>query len=266
MNIFFGIIVWLGCWFAAMGNLPEYFITNAISRSGDGKVSYFLIKLTKRTYKLMFLIFLNVFCFASQFCAINNDLSFVLFVINIIFFFNALWEVILNSYNKNYIALLQSKLVSHVELLNIFDLNENCEMPNEYDSNGIYLLIKNKVYYKDDKYSLCLTPKTFGLKKSPIKTGEIKFIVSQLNNNEIKFNQDVKVDSFYRHPDLYEYSDYFVFDEIKNNKVRRWLYKCVRTVNNILSPILFFVYLGLGIIAFASMCGSNWCSWFTLLS
>lgn len=264
MDIFLSIIAWFGCWSAMMVNAPEYLLINTINQSSEGKLSYFFIKLMKRSYNLIFLIFLNLFCFITQFFVLSQDLKFVLFVINIMFFINTFWDILINSYNKNYIALLQSKLVSPVKLLDMFEVETNCNLPNQYNSNGIYILIKNKIYYKDESQRICLTPKKLGMKKSPIKLGEIKFIVSQLNEKGIKFSDNIEVNSFYKHNDLYEYSDYFVFDEVKNNKFRRMFYKCIPLISEILNSIFLIVYFGLGVLSIASAFGSNWCSWFTL--
>lgn len=69
MDIFLSIIAWVGCWSAMMVNAPEYLLINAINQSGEGKLSYFFIKLMKRSYNLIFLIFLNLFFYNSIFCA-----------------------------------------------------------------------------------------------------------------------------------------------------------------------------------------------------
>lgn len=264
MQIFLGLLSWFGCWSAMIINLPEYFLIGMLFQSGGGKSSYFLTKLAKRSYNLIFLIALNFFCYITQFFVISQDLKFVLFVINIVFFVNALWDIIIKSYNKNYISLLQSKLVSPVRLLDMFELETNCELPNEYNAHSIYVLIRGKIYYKDDNQTICLSPKKFGMKKSPIKPGEIKYIISQLNEKEIKFNKDVQVNSFYKYNDIYEYADYIVYDEVKNNKFRKSFYKYIPIISDILNTIFTVVYLGLGILSFASMFGSNWCYWFIL--
>lgn len=124
MNIFLGILAWLGCWSAMMVNAPDYFLINVINQGNEGKTGYMLIKLVKRSYNLIFLIGLNFLCFISQFFTISHDLSFVIFVVNIIFFVNVFWDIIINSYNKNYISLLQSKIVSPVKLLDMFDVEK----------------------------------------------------------------------------------------------------------------------------------------------
>ena len=86
MDILLSIIAWIGCWSAMMVNAPDYVLINAINQSSEGKLSYFFIKLMKRSYNLIFLILLNLFCFITQFFILSQDLKFVLFVINIMFF------------------------------------------------------------------------------------------------------------------------------------------------------------------------------------
>ena len=266
IDIILGIFVWLGCWSAMMVNSPEYIFTNAVAMQMDKPThSYAFVKLIRRSYNILFLILLNVFCLISEFLVLRQDLKFVLFVINIIFFFNVIWDMIVNSYNKNYIAELQKKVVAPVQLKIMFDI-KNEQMPNDYNCPGIYLLIRDKIYYKDDKISICLEPKKFGQKKSPIKLGEIKYIVAQLNDANKVFSEDVEVQSFYKHPDLYEYSDFIIYDEIKNNKFRKFVYRVIPKLGNILNTVFAFIYFALGIIAFASSCGSNWCWWFTLFN
>lgn len=264
MNIVLGLIAWIGCWSAMMVNAPDYALIEFANMAGGGNLSYFFIKLMKRSYNLIFLIFLNLFCFVTQFFEINHDLEFVLFVINVIFFINTFWDIIVNSYNKNYISLLQSKVLSPVKLLDMFDLEINCNLPKEVNSNGIYVLIKNSIYYKDEKQKICLTPKKFGMKKSPIKMGEIRFIVAQLNEMSVEFSDNIEVKSFYKHNDLYEYSDYFIFDEIKNNRFRKGFYKGVPVVSEIFNTIFMVTYFLLGFLSIASVFGSNWCQWFIL--
>lgn len=264
MNIFLSVIACLGCWSAMLVNAPEWFLIDVLKTSREEKLSYFYIKLMKKSYNLIFLISLNLFCFISQFFVLKQDLRFVLFVVNIIFFINALWDIVVNSYSKNYIALLQSKLVAPINLLYMFDVETNCNLPNKYNSSGIYVLINNKVYYQDENQRICLTPKKFGMKKSPIKLGEIRFIVSQLNEKGIKYSDNIEVNSFYRYKDLYEYSDYIVFDEVKSNKFRKWFYKCIPVISEILNSIFLMAYFGLGVLSIASAFGSNWCTWFTL--
>lgn len=266
MNIVLGILAWIGSWSAMMVNAPDYLLIYSLNNSKESSLSYFFIKLMKRSYNLIFLIFLNLFCFVTQFFVLNQDLKFVLFVINIIFFINAIWDIVVNSYNKNYIALLQSKVVKPVKLLDMFDFEKNCIMPNTYNSNGLYILIKGKIYYRDETNKVCLTPKKFNLKKTPIVMGEIKYIVSQLNEKEVKFseNEEMLVYSFYKHNDLYEYSNYFVFDEIKNNKFRRGFYKCIPIISEIFNTIFMFCYFALGVLSIVSIFGTNICYWFTL--
>lgn len=263
-NIIISLIAAIGCFSAMMINAPEYLVIKAIQDSNDGKITYPYIKMALRGYNLLFLILLNLFCFITQFFYISNDLKFVLFSINVIFFVNALWDIVVNSYNKNYISLLQSKLVNPVKLIYMFDVEENCVMPSDCNYKGIYVIIKNRIYYQDDNKKICLYPKKFGYKKTPIKYGEMRFIVSQLNENGESFNEDIEIKTFYKHRDLYEYSDYFVFGEIKNNKFRKLIFKCIPFMNNILNTILCFVYAALGVIAVASACGSNWFDWFNL--
>lgn len=264
MDIFLGILAWMGCWSAAMINAPEYSAIKAISDTNDGKLSYRYIKMTMKGYNLVFLIFLNFFCFITQFFNFNNDLKFVLFSINGIFFINVLWDIVVNSYNKNYIVLLQNKLAESTKLSYMFDLEENCTMPTECDVKYIYVIFKNKIYYKDDRQTICLHPKKFGYKKTPIKYGEIRYIVEQLNKENKAYNENIEVKTFFNHPDLREYSSYFVFDEVKNNKFRRWMYKHIVVIGDILKSFLWVVYMALGIIAFASIFGSNWFRWFNL--
>lgn len=263
MNILLGILASYGCWATAIKHAPDY-IVFSILNSDDSKIPYPILKALKRTYKLMSLILLNLFCFISQFFVLSNDLKFVFFTVNIIFFLNVFLDIFIDSYNKNYIALLQEKIVSPVKITYLFDVETNAEMPNDYKNNGIYLLIKGKIYYKDDTQSICLSPKKFGLKKSPLNLGEIKYIISKLNENNTQYNDDLDVLSFYKYPDLYLYSDYFVFDEIKNNSFRKKIYKIIHHLSEIFNTIFVLLYFLLGSLSLASIFGSNICPWFTL--
>lgn len=120
MDVLLGIVTWFGCFSASIINVPDYMFIKLLNQNSENELSYFFIKIMKRSYNLIYLIGLNIVCFIGQFFVLNNDLRFVLFVINILFFINVFLELLINSYNKNFISLLQQKVTSNIKVSVLF--------------------------------------------------------------------------------------------------------------------------------------------------
>ena len=265
MNIFFGIIMWLGCWSGCMLHIPFYKFVNAINNSGNEKIPYRFIKFMQKSYDIIFILALNIVSFIVQFFPISHDLQVVIFVVNVIFFITVFFDIIRNSYQKNYISILQNKILTEINLEDMFDIEQVKSLPKEYTNPGIYLLIKDAVYFSNDTIKIKLEPRKLGQKKSPLNFDEIEYIVEQLNKSEGPFNPKLKVKSFYKHPDIYPYSSFIVRDEVSPSKFRLNFLTFFVKIENILKPLLYTIYFLLGIVSFATIFNSNWLYWFTII-
>jgi len=265
MNILFGIIMGFGCWAGCMLHIPFYKFVNAINNSGNEKIPYKFIKFMQKSYDIIFILALNIVSFIVQFFSISHDLQVVIFVVNVIFFITVFFDIIRNSYQKNYISILQNKILTEINIDDIFDIEEAKSLPKEYSNPGIYLLIKDTVYFSNDKIKIKLEPRKFGQKKSPLNFDEIEYIVEQLNKQEEPFSPKLKVKSFYKHSDIYPYSSFIVRDEVSPNKFRLKFLTFFVKIENILKPLLYTIYFLLGIVSFATISNSNWLYWFTIV-
>ena len=276
MNIFFGILIAIGCMFSFFAYIPfsSFIYTWNSSYNSKSKIDRVLKKLKIKTidnydkliehknyYTIYSIILLNIVCFISQFFSISHDLKTVILIINGLFLMGVLFSINTNKLLKNYISLLQDLVATKVALKNYFKIEKIDSMPVDYKCYGEFMRIKDKLYFNKNDINLVFKIRNKYYKK--VRDSELDYIVDQLNNLNENLNANTKIKSLHKVPQLNYYSNFISNENFTKKPTPKSLAifsKCYRPISVIISVIYYFLVA----LSIAACCGTDWFYWFPI--
>ncbi len=263
---------------SVIGGVASYFATIIISSvlQEKKKISYKILKSIKKISDYVMFIFINIISFLNNFLAekrfFSTNMFIWLFAIYLLVF-------LFGEFNKNnnltkYISNLERMNVKKMKLNKIFNIqHQNFELDGKKDFQsqqfyrlkgakgfGIYIIENGKKEY----YSLTLRNEKFYSQQYRYFYERLNYLekiesIDKLMNIEISYPKNV---------DLFKYYNFFIFEEIKENKrepkyeYSNETYQITTKVTKIINYFYIAFYLYLLLISFVGLDELGIIDWF----